>query len=146
MTEPGGLEPEAQKELLDELAAVVVAHAPEKWQLLAIEYLCVGRHVEVRVGVTDAEGTAISWEPPQEVDNLFWRLRVGMYEGGLGTWYTAFFRITPPDTYEIFYNRDNEPPWNPPLESFRKEQDMFPRDEEHMPDWFRQKLNAAGQS
>ncbi|MER5393062.1 hypothetical protein [Saccharopolyspora sp. NPDC002686] len=140
MTEPGGLGPEEQKELLDEMAGVVTAAAPENWQLIAVEFLSVGRHVEMRVGVRDSNGNPVSWEPPAEVDNIFWRLRVGMYQEGIGTWYTSMFRISPPDTYEVLYNRDNEPPWNPPAEAFAKEQELFPRDEQHMPDWFRQRL------
>lgn len=138
------LPPEEQKELLDELASVVLASAPESWQLIAVEYLCVGRHVELRVGVDDSNGEPIPWEPPHEVDNIFWRLRVGMYQQGRGTWYTAFFRISPPDNYEVFYNHDNEPPWNPPAESFAKEQELLPRDDQHMPDWFHRRLAEAG--
>jgi hypothetical protein len=142
MTEPGGLGPEEQKELLDSLASVVLDSAPEQWRLIAIEYLSIGRHVEVGVGVEDSNGNQVSWEPPAEADNIFWRLRVGMYREGLGTWFSAFFRISPPDTYEIFYNRDNEPPWDAPASSFVQEQELFPRDSEHMPDWF----SARGQS
>ncbi|GAB3299002.1 hypothetical protein [Parasphingorhabdus pacifica] len=135
MNEPGGLGPEKQKELLDELATIVVDSAPVGWGLIAIEYLCIGRHVEVGVGVQDSDGNPINWEPPKEADNIFWRLRVGMYQEGAGTWFSAFFRISPPDTYEIFYNRDNEPPWNAPEDSYPREQELFPRDSENMPDW-----------
>ncbi|WP_277676071.1 hypothetical protein [Saccharopolyspora rectivirgula] len=143
MTQPGGLGPEGQKELLDELASVLLASAPGNWELIVLEYMCIGRHVEVSVGVEDSNGQPISWEPPAEVDKIFWRLRVGMYREGHGTWFSSFFRMRQPGTYEVFYNWDNEPPWSADAESFAKEQELFPRSDERTPEWFRQRLAGS---
>ncbi|MGI8310609.1 hypothetical protein [Saccharopolyspora sp. ASAGF58] len=143
MTQPGGLGPEEQKELVDSLATLVRETAPEAWQRISIEYKCIGRHVELGVGCKNAAGEQIAWELPTETDTIFWRLRVGMYREGLGTWFSAFFRMRQPGEYEIFYNHDNEPPWGAEPGSFIKEQDLFPRDDEHTPDWFRRRLAEA---
>lgn len=140
MTRPGDLGPEEQKQLLDSLATLVADSAPAAWERISIEYKCIGRHVELGIAVDDSNGRELTWDPPAEIDELFWKLRVGMYREGVGTWFSAFFRMSPPNTYEIFYNRDNEPPWNPSAESFQKEQDLFPRDAAHTPAWFSQKL------
>lgn len=142
-TVPGDLGPEGQKALLDELAEVVTSAAPQDWARLAVEYKCLGRHVELGVGVHDATEQPVSWEPPAEVDALFWRLRVGMYEEGRGTWFSAFFRTRTTGPHEIFYNWDNEPPWQPPAESFAHEQRLFPRDGAHQPAWFRRRLEQT---
>jgi len=80
------------------------------------------------------------------VDRLSWRLRAGMFVQDLGTWYSAFLRIRPSGPYEVFYNQDNEPPWDPEETDFLEEQELFPRSDVHQPDWFRRRLaaNRAG--
>ncbi|EIE98497.1 hypothetical protein [Saccharomonospora glauca] len=140
---PGGLGPEGQRELLDELASVLLDSAPDDWALIVLEYMCVGRHVELRVGVKDSNGQPIGWEPPRDVDGIFWKLRVGMYREGDGAWLSTFFRMRRPRTYEVFYNWNNEPPWNAEAESFAKELELFPRSAERIPDWFRKRLAEA---
>lgn len=139
---PEELGPEEQKELLDSITVLVLNAAPENWHVIAIEYMSLGRHVELGVGVHDTNGDLVSWQPPVEIGDLFWQLRVGMHQDELGTWFSAFYRITPPDNYEIFYNRDHEPPWSPPAESFTQEQEMFPRSNENMPSWLSQHLQG----
>lgn len=143
---PSGIGLRERAELVDEIAAMILAAAPADWLVISVEYLCLGRHVEVRVGVSGSAGQRVVWEPPREVDALFWRLRVGMYRERKGTWFTTFLRIHRPvrprfHNPEIHYNYHNEPPWNPDDESFDQEQRMFPRDDSHMPDWFRRRLS-----
>ncbi|GAA2816936.1 hypothetical protein [Saccharopolyspora taberi] len=140
MTQPSDLGPEEQKDLLDSLASTVLSSAPEDWQVIAIEFMSVGRHVELGVGVHDSNGNAVTWEPPAEVDAIFWKLRVGMAREELGTWFSALFRLRPPDNYEILYNRDHEPPWSAPDESFAQELEMFPRSDENIPSWLSARL------
>lgn len=141
MSQTDGMGPVEQKELLDEVATTLLASAPEGWQLLAVEYKSIGQHVEMGAGAQDAAGNMLDWTPPDEVHPLFWRLRVGMYDGGLGTWFSAFFRMSPPDTYEIYYNRDSELAWDATDADYAQEQEMFPRDEENLPDWLRTRIS-----
>ena len=66
-----------------------------------------------------------------------------MYREGHGTWFSSFFRMRQPGTYEVFYNWDNEPRWTADAESFAKEQELFPRSDERTPEWFRQRLAGS---
>ncbi|GAA4876025.1 hypothetical protein [Saccharopolyspora cebuensis] len=141
MSQTDGMGPVEQKELLDEVARIVLDSAPEGWQLIAVEYKAIGRHVEIGAGAQDAAGEMLAWNPPTELNALFWRLRVGMHEEGLGTWFSAFFRMSPPDTYETYYNRELEVPWSATDADYAQEQEMFPRDEENLPDWLRARIS-----
>jgi len=77
MSERGSLGPTGQHELLGELAEVVRASAPDDFEVAAVEYLCGGRCVKLRVGGEDSTGQPVGWEPPGEVGGLCWRRRAG---------------------------------------------------------------------
>jgi hypothetical protein len=138
--------PVEQNELLGEITKMVVDHLPPGWQQVMIDYRVVGRNIDVAVGVRDESGTFQLWDPPPEVWRLFARLRKGMYQEGRGTWFSARLIIDPPPTFSIKYNWENEPDFQPYPEAadFAVEQRRFPRTEENMPEWFRQRLAAAG--
>ncbi|MEV6897296.1 hypothetical protein [Amycolatopsis sp. NPDC051372] len=140
------LDPIQQNELLGEITTAVVEALPPGWQQVMIDYRMVGRNVDVAVGVKDPSGTFRPWDPPVDVWKMFQRLRGGMYTEGEGTWFSARFGIEPPSRFTIQYNWRNEPDFDPypAAEQFAIEQERFPRAEEFMPDWFRERLAAAG--
>ncbi|WP_034289599.1 TNT domain-containing protein [Amycolatopsis benzoatilytica] len=90
----------------------------------------LGDHFEVQARNTSAG--------PEIVQRLT-SLRAEMYLQGRGTWLQARYVLSPDGSFEFDYFTDGEPPWTtPPGESaYRTELDTFPRDDEHLPDWWR---------
>jgi hypothetical protein len=147
MTSAMPLSPAEQNRLLGEITTLLVQALPPGWQQLVMDYAAVGRYVEVATGVRMADGSARQWSPPKTTARLFSELRHGMYVEGRGTWYSLELIIDPPDTYSVKYNWDEEPKFRsaPAPEQFRLDQERYPRTEESMPPWLRQRLSAAGQ-
>lgn len=139
------LDSDQQAEKIEELTSTVLAALPADWQRLEIEYRQVGKHIDVRTGVTLENGETAVWEPPVEAWHRFQDLRGGMYREGEGTWFAARYVLDGPEHFTMNYNNDHEPAFREPLGSqdVEIEQHRFSRDEAHMPDWYREALTAA---
>ncbi|WP_043470544.1 hypothetical protein [Arthrobacter sp. Rue61a] len=74
-------------------------------------------------------------------------LRELMYRPGKGTWFSMTLSITPAgDGWEASYNYTEKPLWelgDPVNDTFAQELYLFPRDEEHIPDWFKEEMKGA---
>ncbi|AXB45981.1 hypothetical protein [Amycolatopsis albispora] len=139
------LDSDQQREKIEELTSTVLAALPDHWQQLAIEYRQVGAHIDVRTGLTNENGETEVWEPPVEAWHRFQDLRGGMYRDGEGTWFAARYVLDGPERFTMQYNTEREPAFREPLgeHDVAAEQHEFPRDEAHMPDWYRDKLTAV---
>lgn len=75
------------------------------------------------------------------------RLREAMYQSGKGTWPSMTLTITPAgDGWESAYNYAEKPVWElgePSGDDYAQELYVFPHDEEHFPDWFKEELEDA---
>jgi hypothetical protein len=143
------LSPEEQNLLLGEITKTLVAALPDGWRQLTLDYRVIGRKSSVATSVLGADGTARRWRPPRDVWPLFADLRTGMYAEDQGTWFSLRLTIEHPDTFSVKYNWKNEPNFKgeyPSPEEFAVDQHRFPRADENMPEWFRQKLAAAPQN
>ncbi|UJW34314.1 hypothetical protein L3Q67_11420 [Saccharothrix sp. AJ9571] len=138
------LDSEQQQETLEELTNTVLAALPAQWQQLAIEYRQVGAHIDVRTGLTGEDGETEVWNPPTEAWHRFQDLRGGMYREGEGTWFGARYVLDAEKRFSIQYT-EREPAFREPLgeHDVAAEQHEFPRDEAHMPDWYRHALTAT---
>ncbi len=145
MTSATPLTPAEQNELLGQITTILVQELPAGWQRLIMDFMAVGRHVNVAAGVRMADGSTQRFSPPKETAKLFSRLRKGMYVDGVGTWYSLELIVDPPNTYSVKFNRDEEPRFRsaPAPEQYLLDQERYPRTEENMPEWFRQRLAAA---
>lgn len=72
-------------------------------------------------------------------------LREGMFREGTGTWFSLRYVITSDLRFHVDYEYDAEPDFGFEIafSDFRRDLDRFPRDEEHIPDWLREKLSRA---
>jgi hypothetical protein len=74
-------------------------------------------------------------------------LREAMYKPGRGTWFSMTLSITPAgDGWEASFNYTEKPVWElgePSADAYAQELYLFPRDEEHIPDWFREEVKKA---
>src|ERR1044071_1338132 len=130
-----------QDQLTRQVGRSLLTVAGEGWQRVRAEYRSAGRHVEVDVFVTGADGVENLVRPPQEVVEGLGRLRQGMYRPGRGTWLSGLYVLEPPSSFSAEFEPDVEPRWRrvPPPIGFADELRFFPRADEHIPEWLRQR-------
>lgn len=151
MTEPQPVMDQAeQDQLTRQVGRALLTAAGADWKQVRAEYRSAGRHVEVDVLVTGPDGAPRPVRPPAEVVEGLGRLRQGMYRPGRGTWISAVYLLEPPSSFSAEFEPDVEPRWRrvPPPIGFADELRFFPRGEEHIPDWLRQRAGlppAAGE-
>ncbi|PXY19457.1 ferredoxin [Prauserella muralis] len=141
---PAPLGAQEQQQLIQRIGQAIAAVAPAGWRRLHAEYRAVGRHVEADLTVVGADGTPRPLPPPSEAVRLFGRLRTGMYEPGRGTWLGAALTVEPPANAYADFTYHQEPRWRrvPPPIGFQDELRFFPRPDNAVPAWLRQR--AAG--
>lgn len=138
-----------QDQLTRQVGRALLTVAGEGWRQIRAEYRSAGRHIEVDVFVTGPDGTTRTVRPPMDVVDGLGKLRQGMYRPGRGTWLSALYLLDPPSSFSAEFEPDVEPRWRrlPPPIGFADELRFFPRSEEHIPDWLRQRagLRSAGE-
>jgi hypothetical protein len=135
------LGPVEQKDLLEEITSVLVDALPPAWQSADLLYNALGSHTETSCQLLMCNTHMPKlWTPPPAATDLFDRLRRGMHTEGLGTWFTAGFRLTFPFSYQVEYTRDTEPQWKtrPQPAAYAEDLQLFPRTPENTPDWLRE--------
>ncbi|HEV2779134.1 MAG TPA: hypothetical protein VGX25_06985 [Actinophytocola sp.] len=130
-----------QDRLTRQVGRALLAVAPPGWTQVRAEYRSAGRHIEVDVFVAAADGPLRPIQPPREVVEGLGRLRQGMYRPGRGTWLSALYLLEPPSSFSVEFEPDVEPRWRrlPPTIGFQDELRFFPRADQHIPDWLRQR-------
>jgi hypothetical protein len=150
VTEPQPVMEQAeQDQLTRQVGRALLTVAGEGWREVRAEYRSAGRHVEVDVFVTGPDGAPQLVRPPVEVVEGLGKLRQGMYRPGRGTWLSAMYLLEPPSSFSAEFEPDVEPHWRrvPPPIGFADELRFYPRAEEYIPDWLRQRagLRSAGE-
>ena len=142
MTEPQPVMEQAEQDRLTrQVGRALLTVAGDGWTQVRAEYRSAGRHVEVDVYVSGPDGTPVPVRPPVEVVEGLGKLRQGMYRPGRGTWLSALYLLDPPSSFSAEFEPDAEPRWRrlPPPIGFADELRFFPRADEHIPDWLRQR-------
>jgi hypothetical protein len=142
VTEPQPVMAQAeQDQLTRQVGRALLTVAGADWQQVRAEYRAAGRHIEVDVLVKGPDGVERPVRPPQEVVDGFLRLRQGMYRPGRGTWLSALYVLDPPSAFSAEFEPDVEPRWRrlPPPIGFADELRFFPRADENIPEWLRQR-------
>lgn len=141
-TPPAPLGPEQQQQIVNQIGLGLSSMAaPGTWRQIRTEHRAVGRHVETDVIITAPDGTPHSVPPPRELFGHFGALRAGMYRPGLGTWLSAVVIVDPAQGVSADFTYDFEPRWRnvPPPIGFQDELRFFPRAEDRIPAWLRQR-------
>ncbi|MFE6610323.1 ferredoxin [Amycolatopsis sp. NPDC057786] len=138
---PGPLGPEQQQQIITQIGNGLASMAPPGWRRLRTEHRAAGRHLETDVLITGPDGTTHSVAPPPELVQLLGTLRAGMYQPGQGTWLGATLTFDPVQGVAADFTLDQEPAWRrpPPPIGFQDELRFFPRAEENIPPWLRQR-------
>ncbi|GGP50590.1 hypothetical protein [Saccharothrix coeruleofusca] len=131
-----------QQQLVRRIGRAMLPAIPPGWQRIRAEYRAAGRHIEVDLAFAGPDGQWRPVRPPMDVVQLFGQLRVGMYDETRGTWLSAVYEIEAPSAFAVDFNAEDEPRWRnaPPVIGFQDELRTFPRADERIPDWWRQRV------
>lgn len=145
MSHPTAISPEEQEQIARQIGVLLLQGAPEDWQQITVEYRATGEYHDLLAEAVRQDGSAQPWEPPEELLGIFEHLREGMYRPDVGTWLSALYIVERPSSYRIDINFDEEPQWQQPLPraAYVDELRRYPRSEDNIPDWMRDKLDGT---
>ncbi|MFF6812118.1 hypothetical protein ACFZAG_19810 [Streptomyces sp. NPDC012403] len=133
-----------QAEIGAEIGGVLAGGLPDGWAKATLRWSdLVSSGSMAGLAVLDADGRSLTAAGvPRGIDDLCRRLRAGMHDETHGTWYTLTYTLVP-ERYSVDYDYDHEPdaPSFTP-EHYARDLKYFPRAEEHVPDWLREKLDG----
>ncbi len=142
----GHLGPEEQQEILVQIGSRILEEAPQGWKSLTYRVQTVIEHGSSEVIVEFEDGSSRRKFPPAGLGLMIDNLRAGMYQEGKGTWFSFEYVITPPGNFNVTYNYDEDPGITfPTAHGFTKDLEYFPRDEDYIPDWLREKLREEAE-
>ncbi|KAA2264613.1 hypothetical protein F0L68_05800 [Solihabitans fulvus] len=134
-----------RQDLMQQIGIALLDVAPDNWRRIDLLARMTSTVQDLALTVYLADTTTPEVVPPRGIGVALAELRQLMYEPGRGTWFSARCTIDPPGKFNISYNTDHDPNWNPPLlaEPWVRDLQAYPRDDEHTPDWLRAKLTDA---
>ncbi|WET78555.1 ferredoxin [Amycolatopsis sp. QT-25] len=140
-TPPAPFGPEQQQQIVAQIGNGLASMAPPGWRRLRTEHRAVGRHLETDVLITGPDGTTQPIAPPPELVQLLGTLRAGMYQPGQGTWLGMTLTFDAVQGTSVDFTLDQEPAWRrtPPPIGFQDELRFFPRADQYLPPWLRQR-------
>lgn len=118
--------------------------APPGWRRIDLHCSATVAVNDVAVTVLTGDGATVTAETvPQELTGLLMELRRAHYLTEQGTWF-SMVAIIEPDSARPLYNYDFDPLWEPPIpvESWRRDQIVMPRDGANVPGWLRDRLDG----
>ncbi|SER22962.1 hypothetical protein [Lentzea albida] len=144
MTTPTPMPPDEQHHLVGEATKTLLGQAPSGWERIIMDYMVVGRKVNVGAIARLQDGSTQRFPAPRELAPMLSALRQGMYTPDGGAWYSFRLIVQPPDRFTIQYNWNDQPPFPAPpaREQFALDQERFPRTPENMPEWFQRGLDG----
>jgi hypothetical protein len=143
-----------QGQLVDEIGICIASVVEGRWSTLIFNHRNLCEFFTGRIQVHRPGGIREHVRPPEAAFPLTDELRRIMYQPGRGTWFSARWSITSAGgsdagvSAQVAFNYDDEPVWRWPAHPglYAIDLEMFPRDEECIPGWLRQKVNDARSS
>ena len=119
---------------------------PADWGSGKLKVARAGKLLEYKPSaVTSAGETIYLSDPGMDLGDALDDLAEESYTPNAGAFLSAVIDMTPDGRISIDLDYDDEPSWSSPVvpATYVEEQDMFPRDAENQPEWYRQKLQEA---
>jgi hypothetical protein len=140
-----------QEQLIDEIALHLADEVDGDWSTLVFNHRNLSMFFTGRIDVHRPDGSFAHARPPDSVLSLTDELRRVMYVPGKGAWFSARWTIASREAGEeanppqIAFNYDDEPVWRWPAHPglYAIDLETFPRDDDRVPGWLRQKVNGA---
>ncbi|WP_152486385.1 antitoxin YezG family protein [Nocardiopsis lucentensis] len=141
----GHLDMVDQQELLTEIGRDILKSAPENWHEIVYSVYAIATNIEEELIVHYPDGSQTPIHIPHGTSTNVGELRRGMYQEGKGTWFSMKYTIFRPGKFKSEFNYDNPPEFlfSPSNDNYAQELKHFPRGEEHIPEWLREKLREA---
>jgi hypothetical protein len=143
-------DPQARQQRYDELLQLIggalLGAAPQGWRRIDL----IARIAE---GVQDFGLTVIMDDlsyaevnPPAQAAQALVELRRLMYDPERGAWFSARYMMNPPGEFQVFYNYEFDPLWDPPIPPavFKHDLETYTRPADKVPDWLRRVVEQAG--
>ncbi|WP_433327881.1 glycohydrolase toxin TNT-related protein [Spirillospora sp. CA-294931] len=127
------------------VADLVRAMAPTGWKRIDLHCTATVAVNDVALVVLTADGKTVTAETvPPELTDLLMELRRAHYLPEQGTWFSVLFLLAPDGGTQRLYNYEFDPEWDPPipLDCWRRDQIVLPRDGVHVPPWLRDRLEG----
>ena len=139
MSEQPPAGPVEQQRILERITLLLSHSLPAGWEATTVVHRAVGTHTETLMQVRMVAQQFPTLVPPHpELERLFQELRSAMYLPGVGTWFSAVFRLTFPFSYDVSYENQAEPDWlgeRPGAAAYEEELRLFPREPGNVPEW-----------
>ncbi|MES0837408.1 hypothetical protein [Nocardiopsis tropica] len=135
-----------QQELVRAMALELVEAAPGGWTSMNYRYEYIGGVAAMENLVTFESGKTERNDHPRSVDKKAKFLKSEMYEEGKGTWLAMSILVTRPEKFKAEFHYDRElgvHPIPPSPDSYVFELSKFPRDDDALSDWLREKIAQA---
>ncbi|MBK1788428.1 hypothetical protein [Prauserella cavernicola] len=132
-------------ELIQEVCDTLVAAVPGGSRRVRLHVWASVVVFRLEFSVGTADGQAASVETPPELTGTLTELRREMYAPDRGTWFSAWFDLRAGEPPEAGFNFDRDPRWLPdvPAAVFARDLESFPRADEYIPRWLRERLAEA---
>ncbi|MGW6442234.1 hypothetical protein [Lentzea sp. NPDC055074] len=133
----------SEDERIARVLAALRREVPPGWRRIVFTVWATVALVQTEFAVTMVDGSTpdMSLRAP-EADLA--ELRSEMYVPQRGTWFSARFVLTGENEPEVRFNYDDDPQWFPDIPSwiFARDLATFPRADEHVPGWLRERLDV----
>ncbi|QKG21780.1 TNT domain-containing protein [Actinomadura verrucosospora] len=118
--------------------------APPRWRRIDLRCAATVVASDVRLTMLTGENAVVPAEVvPDELSGLLAELRRAHYLSEQGTWF-SMLAIVEPDAALFLYNDEFDPEWDPPapVEAWRRDQIVMPRDGANVPGWLRDRMDG----
>ena len=133
-----------ERETVNGAVRALRSAAPSGWERLDFEFRATVGIDSASLEVEGPDGERRQAMPPGQAVGKMDELRRVMYRRDKGAWFTARLQIERSGHFSAEFDYDGEPDFTPPLtpSAYALDLDRFPRTEENIPDWLRDKLDA----
>ncbi|GAA1469281.1 hypothetical protein NE857_29780 [Nocardiopsis exhalans] len=144
------MEPEERNRLLQKVGSLILDSTENGWQEIVMDFAACHRLSTYSVAADYPDGSVTDPDLPDELIDSLRGLREGMHRSPAGTWFSLRYAITSENQFHVDYEYDDKPDFGFEIafSNFLRDLEKFPRDEENIPGWLREKLlrAAAGEN
>lgn len=117
MSEPGTMDARQQRydELLQQIGRALLDAAPPGWRRMDLIAKIADGVQDLGLTVIMSDFSDARVPPPEQLAAAFAELRRVMEDERRGAWLSARYTIDPPSAFQVFYNYDHDPLWDPPV-------------------------------
>ncbi|MDQ0378241.1 hypothetical protein FB470_002235 [Amycolatopsis thermophila] len=137
---------EPHRPLLVRLGTLARAGAPAGWERIELRFRQLGEHTELEA-LAFTRGAGHAYRVPADLTEVFSELRAAMYEAGRGAWLQARYALRPSGEFDLEVDATSQPGFRHPPDDLvlvlEHEGKAFPREPEHVPDWWRRAAGMA---